>query len=133
MSRLLRAAMILVMATAMGCTYYTTAIRNDAENIIHAPLDVVWETTLEVLRYEAATLDIVKRSENIILGETRYYGCTDKNDIAIKFIPQGEKKTILHLQVKGQSQTLGFDYQKYLAEYFFNKIKQGSEMSPSRG
>ncbi|MFH1349515.1 MAG: hypothetical protein ABII26_01135 [Pseudomonadota bacterium] len=127
MKRIVTMIILLLMATPIGCSQYSTALRNDAENLVNAPSNVVWEKTLQVLKSEKVNLDLIKRSENIISGETMPTFWGDGNLLFINLIPKGEKQTVVHLEVRGKSQTIGLRLQEVLARNIFNKVKSASE------
>ena len=52
----------------VGCTIHSTAERSDTEYIINAPIDVVWEKTLQALSQEKVTLKTVKKPDYFISG-----------------------------------------------------------------
>ncbi len=47
---------ILILIIAISCAHYSTARRPESENVINAPIDIVWEKTLEILPTERMTL-----------------------------------------------------------------------------
>lgn len=126
---ILKGVMFLLAAVIIGCAHYSTADRSDAENMIHAPVDVVWGKTLEILRNEKVNLELVKWSDLAIRGTIPGNLLLDGSDLSVQLIPKGEKKTVAHIEAKGKTQIVGWGIQRYEAERIFNRIKEFSEES----
>jgi len=124
---ILRSAIFFVVAVVIGCTHYSTANRSDAENRIHAPVSVVWEKTLEILRNEKVSLEIVKKADYAIMGSILADLVMDGSDLTIQLIPRGKNETVAHIEAKGKSQVVGLGVQESQVKQLFNRIKEVSE------
>ena len=64
MKKLLSISILLIII--VSCTSYSTTRRAEPENIINAPIDVVWERTLEILPTERMTIKNIDKENYLI-------------------------------------------------------------------
>ena len=64
MKKLLSISILLIII--VGCNSYSTTRRAEPENIINAPIDVVWERTLEILPTERMTIKNIDKENYLI-------------------------------------------------------------------
>ena len=111
--------------TVVGCTLHSTAKRSDTEYIIKAPIDVVWEKTLQVLPQEKVTLKTVNKPDYFISG-WNWWG----DEISVRLTAGADaKQTRMYLEV-GAWAIVGWfvwGHEERTASGIFQKIKRASE------
>lgn len=119
---------VMLIVMLFGCgTYYSTMTRPESENIINAPIDIVWEKVLQILPTEDITIRIADKNSHSILGRKGMSMSSIADDIAIQLIPKGEHQTIMNFSC--QSKNAGYDWgnSERVTLSFFNKVKEASE------
>jgi hypothetical protein len=88
-----RSLLTIFLILIIGCTIRSTAERSDTEYIINAPIDVVWENTLQVLPQEKVTLKTVNRPDYFVSG-WNWWG----DEISVRLTAStAEKQTRMYL------------------------------------
>jgi hypothetical protein len=119
------AFLFLFIATA--CTHYSTAVRNEAENSINAPISIVWEKTLEILPSERITLKTVDKDSYFVAGKKHATFWSWGDDISIRLVPKGEQQTIMLFDAGAGFQLVGWGHQERMVKDIFQRIKTTSE------
>jgi len=120
--------MFLTMST-LSCATYSTVRRPQAENIINAPVEVVWERTLEILPTERMTLKNIDK-ENYFIEARKHITFWSYGDVvSIRLIPKGEKQTIMQFSSGNVWGGLDFGHQGRMVKNIFDRIKKASESS----
>jgi len=88
-------ALIVFLILAMSCTTYSTTRRPEAENIINAPIDVVWEKALEILPDERITLVYISKDDYFISARKSATFWSTSDEVSIRLIPKTEKETLM--------------------------------------
>ncbi len=127
MKCIIKIAFFIVTALSIGCSHYSTALRSDAENIINAPIDVVWEKTLEILPTERITLNMINKNDYFISARKHATFWSWGDDISIQLIPKGERQTIMIFDAGAKMQLIGWGHQERMVKSIFNRIKTASE------
>jgi hypothetical protein len=113
-----------------GCAHYSTTLeRAEEQNTISAPIDVVWQKTLELLHNERITLDTFNESNHTIYAQKDVTLWSWGDDITIRLHSLTSNKTVVHIEVHPDVRTtlIGWGHQKRLAVYLFEKMKSTSE------
>jgi hypothetical protein len=120
-------AMFLVIVST-GCAHYsTTGDTTPSENIVNAPIDVVWQKTLEILPQERITLRDVDKANYQIVADKEITIWSWGDEIRIRFFQRGENETVVHLEAGAKAQVIGWGHQERMVKDIFNKIKIASE------
>lgn len=129
MKRLLAAicSIIAFFITTISCSTYSTARRPEAENIINAPIDVVWEKTLAILPTERMTLVTVNKNDYFIAAKKSITFWSWGDEVSIRLIPKGEEQTVLHMDAQTKMGYGDFGHEGRMVESIFQKIKNASE------
>lgn len=127
MKRAIMTAILLFIGMSMACTHYTTAIRPDPENVINAPIDIVWETVLQVVPTERITLKTISKEDYFIAGRKHITFWSWGDDISIRLIPKSEKQTIIHIGAGTKAQLVDWGHEKRMVKHIFDRIKSVSE------
>ena len=123
-------ALLFIMLS--GCTHYSTQKRPEAQNTINAPIDVVWEKTLQILPTERITLETVDKNNFFISGSKNITFWSWGDNVTIKLIPKEENQTIMHFDVSVKSQQLvDWGHSGRMARSIFNRIKTESINAPA--
>jgi hypothetical protein len=128
--KFIKIIMLLIIVPTVGCSHYsTTGKRPETENIINAPIDIVWEKTLQILPTERITVKVANKDTYFIQG---YKGITFwslGDEINIKLFPKGDKQTIVHFgaETAAPTQFVGWGHQERMVKKIFNRIKSASE------
>lgn len=120
--------LLIIGLTMISCAHYsTTAKRPETENTINAPIDIVWEKTLNILSDERITIKEANKDTYYISGvkDITFWSTSDK--IFIKLIPKGNSQTIVHFEAKAAAQLIGWGHQERMVKDIFNKVKLASE------
>lgn len=126
-------ALIICLLMTIGCAHYSTARRLEEENIINAPIDVVWEKTLEILPTERITLREIHKDEYFISAKKHATFWSWADDISIRLIPKGEKRTIMNFDAGSKWQMFDWGHEERMVRNIFNRIKNASEATlPSK-
>ncbi len=111
----------------IGCTHYSTTKRPQSENIINAPIDTVWEKTLQVLPTEDITIKIADKNSYSISGRKGMTIWSIADDVTIQLLPKGENQTIVTFHSETKNLLIGWGHEERLVSSIFNKIKSASE------
>lgn len=112
---------------AFNCTHYSTQERPEAQNVINAPIDVVWNKTLQVLPSERISLNIVNKDSYFISGKKKITMWSWGDDVSINLVPKGEKQTIMQFDAAVKAQLIDWGHLGRLAKSIFDRVKQESE------
>ncbi len=118
---------VFLVSLITSCTSYSTTTRPEAENIINAPVDIVWEKTLVILPSERVSLLSVNKSDYFISGRKHITFWSWGDDISVHLIPKGENTTIMHFSAGARAQAIDWGHEERMTEHIFNKIKIASE------
>ena len=120
-----RSLLTIFLILIIGCTIRSTAERSDTEYIINAPIDVVWENTLQALPQEKVTLKTVNRPDYFVSG-WNWWG----DEISVRLTAStAEKQTRMYLEV-GAWGIVGWvvwGHEERTIRSIFQKIKSASE------
>jgi len=122
---------LLILAITLGCTHYSTQKRPEAQNTINAPIDVVWEKTLQILPTERITLETVDKSNFFISGSKKITFWSWGDNVTIKLIPKEESQTIMHFNVSVKDQLVDWGHSGRMTRSIFNRIKSESINAPA--
>lgn len=120
----------IVGIIVVGCsTYSTTGKRPETENLINAPIDMVWEKTLQILPTERITVETANKNTYFISAHKSITFWSAGDAISIKLFPKGDKETIVHFEAKTAmgTQVIGWGHQERMVKKIFNRIKDASE------
>jgi len=127
MKRLLSIAILLMII--VSCASYSTTRRTEPENIINAPIDVVWERTLEILPTERMTLKNVNKENYFIEAKKHITFWSWGDNVSIRLIPKGEKQTMMQFSTGTIWGWGDFGHEGRMTRNIFNRIKNASESS----
>ena len=117
---------LLYLGTS-GCSTYSTSRRSASENIINAPVGVVWVKTLEILPDERMTLKNVHKDDYFIEAKKSITFWSFGDEVGIRLIPRGEKQTEMQFSA-GMALGWGdFGHEERMVTDIFNRIKNASE------
>ena len=120
-----KSLLTIFLMTVIGCTIHSTAKRSDTEYIINAPIDVVWENTLQVLPQEKITLKTVNKPDYFISG-WNWWG----DEISVRLTASTvEKQTRMYLEVGAWAIVawVVWGHEERTTNSIFQKIKKASE------
>lgn len=120
-------ALISCLLIAIGCAHYSTARRLEEENIINAPVDVVWEKTLEILPTERMTLKELDKDNYFIEAKKHMTFWSFGDNISIRLIPRGERQTIMNFDAGTWFTCCDFGHEGRMVRNIFDRIKRASE------
>ena len=119
---------VSLIMISVGCAHYsTTGDRTPSENIINAPIDTVWQKTLEILPEERITLQKVDKANYFISANKDITIWSWGDDIRIRLFQRGENQTIVHFEAGAKAQLIGWGHQERMVNELFNKIKVAAE------
>ena len=118
---------LLIVLIFTSCTHYSTSRRPQSENIINAPIDTVWEKTLEILPTERIDIKTANKDNYSIVGRKKTTLWSWGDDINIRLIPNGENQTIVDFRANVQAQLVDWGHEKRMVTDIFTKIKEASE------
>jgi hypothetical protein len=121
----------LIVASA-SCAHYSTADRSEPENIINAPVDIVWERTLDILPTERMTLKNVNKDDYFIEAKKHITAWSWGDEISIRLIPKGEKQTIMQFSAGTVWGWGDFGHEGRMVKSIFDRIKTASESSAAQ-
>lgn len=113
----------------ISCASYSTTRRTEAENTINAPIDVVWEKTLQILPTERMTLKTVDKANHLIVAKKHITFWSWGDEISIRLIPKGERQTIMDFSAGTVWGWGDMGHEGRMVTSIFNKIKSASEAS----
>ena len=99
--------LVIALAFLVACSSYSTARRIESENIINAPINVVWEKTLEILPTERMTFTTISKDDYFVCAEksATFWSWGDK--VSLRLIPKGERQTLMNISAQGKYQWVG--------------------------
>jgi hypothetical protein len=127
MKRLLSIAMLLMITPS--CASYSTTRRPESENMVNAPIDVVWQRTLKILPTERMTLKNVDKENYFIEAKKHITFWSWGDNVSIRLIPKGEKQTIMQFSAGTVWGAGDFGHEGRMIGSIFDKIKNASESS----
>ena len=127
MKRLLSIAILLMIT--LSCASYSTTRRPESENMVNAPIDVVWQRTLEILPAERMTLKNVDKENYFIEAKKHITFWSWGDNVSIRLIPKGEKQTIMQFSAGTVWGAGDFGHEGRMIGSIFDKIKNASESS----
>lgn len=122
-----RLGLSVFLLLTIGCAHYSTTRWTEDERVINAPIDIVWEKTLEILPTERATLREVDRGGYFISAKKHRTFWSWCDDISIRLIPRGEKETIMNFDAGTAFGWHDFGHEGRMVRSIFDKIKRASE------
>jgi len=117
----------ICLIVTIGCAHYSTARWTEDERLIKAPVDVVWEKTLEILSTERVTLREVNKDEYFISAKKHLTFWSWGDDISIRLIPRGEKHTKMNFDAGTIFGWHDFGHEGRMVRNIFDRIKRASE------
>lgn len=128
MKKLLSISILLMII--ISCTSYSTMRRAEPENIINAPIDVVWERTLEILPTERMTIKNIDKENYFIEAKKHATFLSPGDNVNVRLIQKGEKQTIMHCSAETVwHYWVDFGHECRMTINIFNRIKNASESS----
>jgi len=129
MKKLLSISILLMII--VSCSSYSTTRRAEPENIINAPIDVVWERTLEILPTERMTIKNTDKENYSIEAKKHATFLSPAGDILnLRLIQKGERQTIIHCSAESVwHYWVDFGHECRMTINIFNRIKDASESS----
>jgi hypothetical protein len=119
---------MLFIIVSSGCAHYsTTGDRTPSENIVNAPIDTVWQKTLEILPQERIRLRDVDKANYYISADKQITIWSWGDNIVIRLFQRGENQTVVHFESGAKAQLIGWGHQERMVKDIFNKIKIASE------
>ena len=121
---------IVLMVFLAGCAHYSvTAERTEEENTIVAPIEVVWQKTLDLLPNERISVITSDISTYTIKARKSVTFWSWGDDVTIKLYPRSPQKTIVHIEAHPALgiTLIGWGHQKRMTVSLFEKIKSLSE------
>ena len=123
-----RLLFIIILLGPLGCLHSPKVINSYRENVVNAPIDLVWEKTLLVLSAEGVTLSAVSKFDYLISGRTpitsrSWLG----NDIQIRLSSMGEVKTYIFIEAGARVKLFDWGGEERTLQNLFQKIKVASE------
>ncbi|MBW1730021.1 MAG: hypothetical protein JRH08_00820 [Deltaproteobacteria bacterium] len=113
----------------LGCATYSTTRLPEAENIINAPVDIVWQKTLEILPTERMTIKTVSKADYFIAAKKHITFWSWGDDVSIRLIPKGKNQTIMQFSAGTVWGWGDFGHEGRMVKSIFNRIKRASENS----
>lgn len=120
---------LVSMVLSTSCASYSTSRRPEAENIINAPIDTVWEKTLEILPQERMTLQDVNKEDYFIAAKKHMTFWSFGDNVSIRLIPKGEARTIMHLDAGTKFGWADFGHEGRMCRDIFERIRTACESS----
>lgn len=117
---------LLYLGTS-GCSTYSTTRRSASENIINAPVDVVWSKTLEILPDERMTLKNVNKADYFIGAKKSITFWSFGDEVGIRLIPRGEKQTEMQFSAGTVWGWGDLGHEGRMVTDVFSRIKNASE------
>ena len=124
---LTKLAIVLVLVIVVSCAHYSTARRTEAENVINAPIDVVWEKTLEILPTERMTLKEVNKEDYFIHAKKHITFWSPGDEVSIRLRPKGKNQTIMIIDAGKWFGAFDFGHEGRMVRHIFERIKRASE------
>ena len=122
-----RIVLMAFLALILGCSTYSTRTRPETENVIRAPVDLVWDVTLSVLKAENIEIKDVDESDLTLLGRRRLLWKWG-DEVRVRLIPQGQARTLMHIEADVESGITSGEDSEQLARRIFSKVRYASEM-----
>jgi len=119
--------LMLILTIAISCAHYSNASRPESENIINAPIDVVWKKTLEILPTERMTLKEANKYLYFIQAKKHITFWSIGDNVTIKLIPKGEKQTLMIFDSTSIFSWGDWGHQGRMARNIFEQIRKVSE------
>jgi hypothetical protein len=119
--------MLLGVVVTSACGHYASVDRPESQNIINAPINVVWDNTPKILPTERIDIDQADKSTYTVVGRKRINMWTMGDDVRIRLIPRGENQTVVDFEATTPVQVIGWGHAERMVESIFEKIKTVSE------
>jgi len=119
----------ILLSVIASCASYSNLRQPESENVINAPVDVVWEKTLEILPTERMTLKNVDKKDYFIEAKKHITFWSFGDNVSIRLIPKGEKQTIMQFSAGTVWGGGDFGHEGRMVRSIFNKIKKACESS----
>jgi len=119
--------MVVTLVLVVSCAHYSTARRTEPENVINAPIDVVWEKTLEILPTERMTLKEVDRNDYFIHAKKHITFWSPGDEVSIRLRPKGKSQTIMIIDAGKWFGAFDFGHEGRMVRHIFERIKRASE------
>ena len=127
-----RLPFLVIFIAIMGCTHFTSTLRPYTLDIIYAPVDIVWENTLQILPRTTITLKEVKRFDYLIVAKKLIsFDNLWGGEITIRLTAKGEEQTIMYFEAEGRIRLLDLGHEEHMIRNIFYQIKRASESSIS--
>lgn len=117
---------IVLVAFLSNCAHYSvTAERTEEQNTIAAPIDVVWQKTLELLSSEQILIITSEKSTYTIKARKSVTMWSWGDDVTIKLYSRIPQKTVVHIEAHPSVGTtlVGWGHQERMAVSLFDKLK----------
>ena len=100
-----------------------------SENIINAPIDVVWKKTLELFPRDKMRIKRISKYEYLIVAERKITLRKKFNrDVIIKLVPRG-KQTIMNFRFGTALSSFGVGYTARIIRDLFERVKSACELT----
>jgi len=122
--------LITLMFFLTGCAHYSvTAERTEEANTIVAPIEVVWQKTIDLLPNEGISVITSDKSTYTIKARKSVTVWSWGDDLTIKLYSRTPQKTIVHIEAHPALGTtlVGWGHQERMTVSLFEKIKSISE------
>jgi len=97
--------------------------------MINAPIDVVWQRTLEILPIERMTLKNVNKENYFIEAKKHITFWSWGDNVSIRLIPKGEEQTIMQFSAGTVWGYGDFGHEGRMIRGIFDRIKNACETS----
>jgi len=120
-------ALIVCLVITIGCAHYSTTRLTENERLINAPIDVVWEKTLEILPTERMTLKEVEKDSYFIEAKKHVTFWSWGDEVSIRLIPRGERQTVMNFDAGTWFGWGDLGHEGRMVRNIFDRIKRASE------
>jgi len=118
---------LLSLIIGAGCIFSSAPIKPESENIVNAPVDVVWAKILEILPKERITLKIVDKKHYYILGKKGVTLWSKGDFIKWQLFAKDKKRTIVSFYIEPAQLLFDFGLSERMVKNIFHRIKTESE------
>ena len=115
---------LMIFLLTFGCSGPEYSRRSESENLIQAPIDVVWENTLQILRSEQITIKTVTKLDYFIDGWD-WWG----DEIRIRMTSEKPGQVFLFIDVSSMTliKWVVWGLEERTMQNLYEKIRRASE------
>ena len=84
---------LIIGVLSVGCAGYSTLQRPESENIINAPIDIVWGNLLKIIPDERMKFKNVSKEDYSISARKSVTWWSWGDEVRVKLEPKGRKRT----------------------------------------